>query len=364
MLCVRSICEGSVESDRCVNRSCSNSAPCAAVFAIRLSLAALIGIGAVLGFVLSGTARATPLDPSVVHPDAPWVVHLNLEEVRQAGNTQEYLTHTAEWLWSGAVGRARADLGISFSQDVLGVTLYAQPGRVDSSIAVLTTSDAAEGIFTNIGLLYPLAMRERRTPHGVRYVSWKSGDLRLHVAVLPGRAPGQRLVIIADRRVLLETGAAVASGARAPTQLSQPLDFSRNPAGSVFFAATTDLRTSASFKPTSRMFKLMKGVESYVIFTGDRFATELTFAAENEANAAMLETILVAVFAYWGGADPSRRVPGSLLRQARIERIATTVRVRMNHSQRELDDVFAMMSLRESRTRAWAPAPRIVGGVP
>jgi hypothetical protein len=300
-------------------------------------------------FIMLGRASASPLDKALVDPAALWSAHIDADLVRTSAviNIDSLAAVLAK-----SVRAVEADTGLSLLHNVHGLTFYSMPGAVDMAVVVITTTDAADDLHLNIRLAQPLSHRRGRTALGVEFSQWRHGNLRFFAAVHAGRVPGQRLVVIAERKAVLETGSARIVGAGV-THSPAPRPIDSPGAGSMVYVTFGDMRNSPGFQPRARMLTLVSAASLDIMLAGDNLLTRIKIWTDSPRDADRVAGLLNGALTYVqaGRIEFPKSLASRLAGDVKVTNTEHFVSVEGDHSKVVVDQVAHLYVLRAARTR-------------
>lgn len=242
-------------------------------------------IGAVFG---SGHAAAGPVDYSVVDSGAIWLVHLDVDELKAHRDGPHLVAGMLET--NQSLRELEADLGISFRTDLKAVTIYALAEDANDTVVIMTTNAALDGVGQSLTSKAAATYICDVNPRGVAVHRWKSGRTvagrvrEMYAATYPGRADGERLLVLSDCQRNLDRGLN-GLGGRGHLLLSPGPGTLR----SVLTGLCGDLRRTSTAVPKARVFQAMRHASIEVV-RGQDETLELRAAlrADDEARASTL----------------------------------------------------------------------------
>lgn len=247
-------------------------------------------------------AWAGPLDRAIVHPEARWLVHVDVESALQSG-VGRHMLERMEKEPRQPLNRMSKNFGLDIRADLRGVTVFALPGQIDDGIAILTTSAAADGIGESLAKAeqqeLSTAARGGFTVH-----SWKMRTRTFHAAVHAGLREGERFVILADSERVLDIGIGAVSRAVNAVECKghTKLPEGQPKRGSFLFAAAGELNAPGEPRPRA---EILREARSLVLDVGreeggegETIYGDATIEAADEARAAKVRQMAQGVLAF------------------------------------------------------------------
>ncbi len=207
--------------------------------------------------LVASCAYAGPLDRSIVHPDATWLVHVDME-AGMAGVLGTHLTERMAKDPHNPLSRMKRDFGLDPTHDVRGVTVFGLPGQIDDGIAIITTTSAADTMGERLAQTSCKGLTTTKRENSVVY-TWELKGRTFRAAVYPGRRVQDRLVVLADSERVLEQGIqAVERDPKQPVAAPSPMPQAEPRPGSIIFATAADLNREGEPRPQASILQAAK----------------------------------------------------------------------------------------------------------
>ncbi len=175
---------------------------------IRRGVAAAIGVLVISG--AAGFALAGPLNRARVDHSASWVVHIDMERLRESPVGCGLLTERATFPAS-LFHDLHTDLGIDPATEVNGITLYGLPESQSESVAVISATSAAERV--------PQFIRDGHTANfeevqegNSTLLSWKVEDSRWYLCLKTPTEGADRVLVMSSSRERVASALGVLDG--------------------------------------------------------------------------------------------------------------------------------------------------------
>lgn len=209
-------------------------------------------------------ATAGPLDRSLVHPEARWVVHVDIESALQSP-VGRHLVERMSRDPRQPFARLSRDFGLCPRSDLRGLTVFGLPGKPGDGVSVLTIAGCGD-----IGAGLARADRCDLTTverDGFRVHSWKSRHKTFYAAEREGLRASDKLVILADSVRALDIGMGAVSRALHGEKVmpESPLPPGEPGANSFLFVAAGDMNAPGEERPNA---ELLREARSLVLDVG------------------------------------------------------------------------------------------------
>lgn len=211
----------------------------------------LTGAGVVLTAAL---AHAGPLDRSIVDARAAWVVHIDVEALRQSDAVREMLADPSSPLHQRMAG-LKTEFGMDPLADIKSLTSYALVQAPQRTITVLTTIAATDdfvSVLAGVPTISDVHAIERR---GTRLIAWTRGGVPAFASIRAVPGKDERQVFLAG--TIEELDDAMGVTARGSIEAAKGIMGSRPSEGSILFAvAGGGLGTGAlAAAPSALLFR-------------------------------------------------------------------------------------------------------------
>lgn len=304
-------------------------------------------------------AWAGPLDKSRVDQDAAWLVHVDMERLRESPLGCTALTDRTGFPGT-VLNDMRTDLGLDPSTDINSLTVYgldqgSPTESGDSSVVLISSTAAADGLPKFMVESHPDTF-EVLQEGGATLLSWKVDDRRWFVSVKTPDNPVERVVVLGRSRerigraisVLDSThesmGTPVQPGEGGGETRPMTWPFDRGPAtGSiVFVAANRSMWGDRGARSTA-----FRGARGMVLDLCERhddagdswMQLSATVRMETEQGAAQMERVVKGALAWLALSAQEAESPQScckVLDEAQPTRSGTDVSIDLKVNSREL----------------------------
>ncbi|MEX2218971.1 MAG: hypothetical protein WD749_09445 [Phycisphaerales bacterium] len=292
-------------------------------------------IGSLVLGAAAGLAVAGPLEKGVVAPGAKWVVHVDVEALRQSTVCTFVLEH--ERRLDPDLPRLRKmkeEFGLDPLTDIKSLTVYGDSPDPGECVAVLRTTDAVDGLLTRLVDEKKVLQKIEEGPYTI--YTWAEGDEQRHAFVKRGAGADRTVIAATDKaRLLAGIRQLDAPAAAAP---AEGVLASTPRAGSVVFVAGTSMDCLRDAQASMMLQKAESVVLDMGESGGEVYADlRLTTSSSEEAgNMLMVAQGGMGLARMYSQREPELKCFAAALDWVKLEAEGPALRARVNCSSKDL----------------------------
>ena len=244
-----------------------------------------IAAGCLALTVLAAPTPADELNRRWVAPDAEWIIHIDVERLRESALGKILLS---EGDLADAREQIQAELGVDITKDLHGLTAYGRGDWGDSGVLIATSTAAADDVLA--------AIQEQGDGYASRTVgdrvlhSFDAEDGRVYAYLGERRNDGRVIVLSDEAEIVMEALRVMSDRDVANTKIEVP-------SGLMIFAAASDLDRLPEFDATSQVLEGAHDVSLAVREDDDATTAQLGVATESGQQAKDISAVIQGLFA-------------------------------------------------------------------